>query len=173
MSRNKVRYCTTHCGLNNHGRDIFASVSHHPPISAYFYLTPANKVLITGELRPKSRFLGNSVSTIMEGVNRVRLMGKQEDGGTYPFSHRCGVIRGVRQCCSRVIRIPLTDYVITMPNMYARGEHWSLVSLHSSYYRTPSFPSRYSIWEYGIRAWGYKRRYQRGHRFILRSTVQD
>jgi len=71
--------------------DNLASVSHHPPISAYFYLTPANKVLIAGELRPKSRFLGNSVSTIMEGVNRVQLMGKEEDGSKYHFGHR-GVV---------------------------------------------------------------------------------
>lgn len=42
-------------------------------------------MLIAGELRPKSRFLGNSVSTIMEGENRVRLLGKPEDGGQSPF----------------------------------------------------------------------------------------
>lgn len=56
-------------------------VSHHPPVSAYFYISPANKVRIIGELRPKSKFLGNSVSTVMEGENRVFLMGKPEDGG--------------------------------------------------------------------------------------------
>lgn len=58
-------------------------VSHHPPISAYFYISPANKVQIIGELRPKSKFLGNSVSTNMEGENRIFLMGKPEDGGEY------------------------------------------------------------------------------------------
>ncbi|KAK7041709.1 Oxysterol-binding protein OBPa [Paramarasmius palmivorus] len=72
---------------------IAEQVSHHPPISAFFYISPANRVLILGELKPKSRFLGNSVSTIMEGENRVTLLGKPEDG----------------------------EYVITMPNMYARG----------------------------------------------------
>jgi len=50
-------------------------------------------VRIAGELRPKSKFLGNSVSTIMEGENRVFLMGKPGDG----------------------------EYVLGMPNMYARG----------------------------------------------------
>ncbi|CAE6430945.1 unnamed protein product [Rhizoctonia solani] len=72
---------------------IAEQVSHHPPISAYFYISPANKVRIVGELRPKSKFLGNSVMTVMEGENRVLLMGKPEDG----------------------------EYVISMPNMYARG----------------------------------------------------
>jgi len=68
-------------------------VSHHPPISAYFYISPANNIKIVGELRPKSKFLGNSVSTIMEGENRVSLLGRPEDG----------------------------EYIVTMPNMYARG----------------------------------------------------
>ncbi|KAG8759622.1 hypothetical protein FRC11_001697 [Ceratobasidium sp. 423] len=72
---------------------IAEQVSHHPPVSAYLYISPANKVRIVGELRPKSKFLGNSVMTVMEGENRVLLMGKPEDG----------------------------EYVISMPNMYARG----------------------------------------------------
>lgn len=72
---------------------IAEQVSHHPPISAFYYISPANKVAIVGELRPKSKFLGNSVSTTMEGENRITLMGRPEDG----------------------------EYVITMPNMYARG----------------------------------------------------
>jgi len=72
---------------------IAEQVSHHPPVSAYYYVSPANKVMICGELRPKSKFLGNSVSTTMEGENRVTLMGKPGDG----------------------------EYILTMPNMYARG----------------------------------------------------
>ncbi|KAJ3556405.1 hypothetical protein NP233_g11987 [Leucocoprinus birnbaumii] len=69
------------------------AVSHHPPVSAFFYTSPENHVAIVGELRPKSKFLGNSVSTTMEGENRVSLLGRPEDG----------------------------EYVVTMPNMYARG----------------------------------------------------
>ncbi|KAF9651982.1 Oxysterol-binding protein [Thelephora ganbajun] len=72
---------------------IAEQVSHHPPISAFFYISPMNKLCIVGELRPKSRFLGNSVSTVMEGENRVYLLGRPDDG----------------------------PYVISMPNMYARG----------------------------------------------------
>jgi hypothetical protein len=52
-------------------------------VSAFFYITPANYVSIIGELRPKSKFLGNSVSTTMEGENRVTLLGKPDDGGQY------------------------------------------------------------------------------------------
>ena len=58
-------------------------VSHHPPVSAFFYSSPENYVSILGELRPKSKFLGNSVSTTMEGENRVSLLGRPEDGGKH------------------------------------------------------------------------------------------
>ncbi|KAJ6577117.1 Oxysterol-binding protein [Mycena sp. CBHHK59/15] len=76
-----------------HGYYVAEQVSHHPPVSAFYYISPANRVSILGELRPKSKFLGNSVSTTMEGENRVSLLGNPDDG----------------------------EYVITMPNMYARG----------------------------------------------------
>jgi len=72
---------------------IAEQVSHHPPISAFYYVSPANKVAIVGELRPKSKFLGNSVSTTMEGESRITLTGRPDDA----------------------------EYVLTMPNMYARG----------------------------------------------------
>lgn len=86
-------------------------VSHHPPISAFFYISPMNKLCIVGELRPKSKFLGNSVSTVMEGENRVYLLGRPEDGREYTpmidFQYSFSVL--------------LPAYVISMPNMYARG----------------------------------------------------
>ncbi|KAI8983186.1 Oxysterol-binding protein [Trametes punicea] len=72
-----------------------------PPISAFYYVSPANKVCVIGELRPKSKFLGNSVSTTMEGENRVYLLGRPED----------------------------KEYVISMPNMYARGILWGKMFL--------------------------------------------
>ncbi|KAI0693647.1 Oxysterol-binding protein [Cytidiella melzeri] len=80
---------------------IAEQVSHHPPVSAFYYISPANKLCILGELRPKSKFLGNSVSTTMEGENRVLLMGRPDDG----------------------------EYVISMPNMYARGILWGKMVL--------------------------------------------
>ncbi|CDO74787.1 hypothetical protein BN946_scf185001.g35 [Trametes cinnabarina] len=80
---------------------IAEQVSHHPPVSAFYYVSPANKVCVIGELRPKSKFLGNSVSTTMEGENRVYLLGRPED----------------------------KEYVISMPNMYARGILWGKMFL--------------------------------------------
>ena len=87
------------------------TVSHHPPISAFFYISPENRLTIVGELRPKSKFLGNSVSTTMEGENRITLLGKPDDGGKLP-SLRLHVT---------ISLIVKPDYVVTMPNMYARG----------------------------------------------------
>lgn len=69
------------------------AVSHHPPISAWYFASPANHIELSGDLRPKSKFLGNSAATIMEGGDRARLLDRPEDG----------------------------EYIISMPNMYARG----------------------------------------------------
>ncbi|KAJ1339759.1 hypothetical protein BSLG_005665 [Batrachochytrium salamandrivorans] len=38
---------------------------------AYFFSSPENDVTITGELKPRARFLGNSAATIMEGGSTV------------------------------------------------------------------------------------------------------
>jgi len=34
-------------------------VSHHPPMSAYFYMSPEYHIRIDGLLKPRSKFLGN------------------------------------------------------------------------------------------------------------------
>lgn len=80
------------------GYYIAEQVSHHPvscngsgdcrcgvvlteqPVSAFCYISPRNGILVTGELKPKSKFLGNSAATIMEGEDRIRLLGRPEDG---------------------------------------------------------------------------------------------
>ncbi|PWN37785.1 Oxysterol-binding protein [Meira miltonrushii] len=72
---------------------IAEQVSHHPPISAYFYCSPENNLMIYGELKPKSKFLGNSAANMMGGENRVVLLDRLDDG----------------------------EYQVEMPNMYARG----------------------------------------------------
>ncbi|KAL4399867.1 Oxysterol-binding protein OBPa [Malassezia pachydermatis] len=72
---------------------IAEQVSHHPPISAYYYVSPQNNVLIYGDLRPKSKFLGNSAATLMGGTSHIVMLNRPEDG----------------------------EYLISMPNMYARG----------------------------------------------------
>lgn len=58
---------------------IAEQVSHHPPISAYMYSSPDNNLIFYGELKPKSKFLGNSAATLMGGENRVVLLDRLDD----------------------------------------------------------------------------------------------
>ncbi|PKK64014.1 Oxysterol-binding protein [Rhizophagus irregularis] len=71
---------------------VSEQVSHHPPISAYYYVSPENNIIIVGDIRPKSKFLGNSAATLMQGESKII------------FTNRPGEV-----------------YRIAMPNVYARG----------------------------------------------------
>ncbi|CDS13778.1 hypothetical protein LRAMOSA05952 [Lichtheimia ramosa] len=71
---------------------IAEQVSHHPPMSAYYYASPDNGLMIQGNLRPKPKFLGNSAATIMDGTSHITLTRWNNE-----------------------------TYHVTMPNVYARG----------------------------------------------------
>ncbi|KAJ3414142.1 hypothetical protein HDV05_007004 [Chytridiales sp. JEL 0842] len=71
---------------------VSEQVSHHPPASAYMYACPEHDIILEGDIRPKSKFLGNSAATIMQGSTRINFM-----------------------------NLPGETYIITFPNMYARG----------------------------------------------------
>ena len=71
---------------------VAEQVSHHPPISAYYFANPTHRVVINGFLAPKSKFLGNSAASIMEGRSSIRFLDRPDE-----------------------------EYIVTMPNMYARG----------------------------------------------------
>ncbi|KAF3014539.1 hypothetical protein E8E15_000763 [Penicillium rubens] len=75
---------------------ISEQTSHHPPKSSYFFAAPEHKIRIDGTLKPRSKFLGNSAASLMEGIAILRLMnhGDKEKG---------------------------ERYILTQPNMYARG----------------------------------------------------
>ncbi|KAJ1851695.1 Oxysterol-binding protein OBPa [Coemansia sp. RSA 1822] len=71
---------------------VAEQVSHHPPITAMFYHSPEHRIAIEGDLRPLSRFQGNSVGMLLGGYAKIH------------FLDRPGEI-----------------YEVTYPNMYARG----------------------------------------------------
>lgn len=77
-------------------------LSTNRKMSKRYFTSPANKLAIYGELRPKSKFLGNSAATIMEGASYAYFLDRPEDG----------------------------EYHITMPNMYVfpssplKGWNW-------------------------------------------------
>lgn len=76
----------------NHRVDYFAEqVSHHPPISAFHVACPTAEMFIDGWYYPKSRFLGNSAASLGEGR------------------------------CSLQLKKWGETYVLTWPNVYARG----------------------------------------------------
>ncbi|OBT82802.1 hypothetical protein VE02_09019 [Pseudogymnoascus sp. 03VT05] len=77
------------------GYYISEQTSHHPPKSSYFFMAPEHGIHIDGCLKPRSRFLGNSAASLMEGIAILRLM---NHGGP----------KGEK-------------YILTQPNMYARG----------------------------------------------------
>ncbi|KAJ1961758.1 Oxysterol-binding protein OBPa [Dipsacomyces acuminosporus] len=76
---------------NTNAYFVAEQVSHHPPITAMFYNSPEHHVCIEGDLRPKSRFFGNSVGMILEGYAKIHFNSWGE------------------------------VYEVTYPNMYARG----------------------------------------------------
>ncbi|EEP76845.1 hypothetical protein UREG_01694 [Uncinocarpus reesii 1704] len=81
---------------NSHGYYISEQTSHHPPKSSYFFMVPEHHIRIDGTLKPRSRFLGNSAASMMEGIAILQFLnrGKEKHG---------------------------ERYILTQPNMYARG----------------------------------------------------
>ncbi|POS77251.1 oxysterol-binding protein, partial [Diaporthe helianthi] len=76
---------------------ISEQTSHHPPKSSYFYMAPEHYIRVDGCLKPKSKFLGNSAASLMEGTATLTFLNRGKD------PHK-----GER-------------YFLTQPNMYARG----------------------------------------------------
>ncbi|KAL8701959.1 MAG: hypothetical protein Q9201_004635 [Fulgogasparrea decipioides] len=68
----------------DHTRGYYISeqTSHHPPKSSYFYMAPEHGIRIDGALKPRSKFLGNSAASMMEGVAVLRFVniGKSRGG---------------------------------------------------------------------------------------------
>lgn len=60
---------------------IAEQTSHHPPKSSYFYMAPEHHIRIDGTLKPRSRFLGNSAGSMMEGIAVLRLLNRGGHGG--------------------------------------------------------------------------------------------
>ncbi|KAK0747882.1 hypothetical protein B0T21DRAFT_278521 [Apiosordaria backusii] len=76
---------------------ISEQTSHHPPKSSYFYMVPGHHIRVDGTLKPRSKFLGNSAASMMEGIAILTIQNRGKDP-----------VKGER-------------YILTQPNMYARG----------------------------------------------------
>ena len=62
----------------DHTRGYYISeqTSHHPPKSSYFFMAPEHNIRIDGTLKPRSKFLGNSAASMMEGIAVLRFMNR-------------------------------------------------------------------------------------------------
>ena len=58
---------------------ISEQTSHHPPKSSYFYMVPGHHIRVDGTLKPRSKFLGNSAASMMEGIAILSLLNRGED----------------------------------------------------------------------------------------------
>ena len=74
---------------------VAEQVSHHPPVSAFFFENRKSNVLFNGHIYTRSKFLGNSAACIMEGQSQLYFINRNAE-----------------------------EYVITMPTVYVRGVIW-------------------------------------------------
>jgi hypothetical protein len=63
------------------GYYISEQTSHHPPKSSYFYMAPEHHIRIDGTLKPRSKFLGNSAASLMEGIAILRFTNRGNTPG--------------------------------------------------------------------------------------------
>ncbi|KAK9467373.1 hypothetical protein V1512DRAFT_261047 [Lipomyces arxii] len=92
-------YFTCYWDLSDGTRSYYISeqTSHHPPKSSYFYMNPAHHIRVDGTLVPRSRFLGNSAASLMEGCGYLSFLDHSDFRGN------------------------TEKYELTQPNMYARN----------------------------------------------------
>merc|ERR1719376_733454 len=74
---------------------IAEQVSHHPPISAFYVTNREDGFTISASILAKSKFYGNSLSAILEGVATLSLLPRGEDYKlTMPYAHCKGILMG-------------------------------------------------------------------------------
>jgi hypothetical protein len=77
---------------------IAEQVSHHPPVSAIYCYSPQKNFSVSGILKPKSKFHGNSASNVIEGEILFRIHNFDEDYKVhFPYVVGKGLLWGT-QC---------------------------------------------------------------------------
>ncbi|EKX44699.1 hypothetical protein GUITHDRAFT_163527 [Guillardia theta CCMP2712] len=67
-------------------------VSHHPPISAFHFVNRKAGWILNAAINPKSKFLGNSAASIMDGQASLHILAL---GETYTFNFPSYYVRGL------------------------------------------------------------------------------
>ncbi|BFZ04833.1 hypothetical protein BsWGS_07872 [Bradybaena similaris] len=74
---------------------VAEQISHHPPISAFHVTNRHDGFNINGCILAKSKFYGNSISAILEGVATLTFLERGEDYLiTMPYAHCKGILLG-------------------------------------------------------------------------------
>nr|XP_020826447.1 oxysterol-binding protein-related protein 5 isoform X8 [Phascolarctos cinereus] len=89
------RCCWYHPHTNSHTFYIAEQVSHHPPVSAFHVSNRKDGFCITGSVRAKSKFYGNSLSALLDGKATLTFLSRGEDYIiTMPYAHCKGILYG-------------------------------------------------------------------------------
>ncbi|XP_033095563.1 oxysterol-binding protein-related protein 8-like isoform X3 [Anneissia japonica] len=85
----------THPKTNSRTFYIAEQVSHHPPISVFHISNRKDGFCISGGILAKSKFYGNSVSALMDGVGKLTFLTRGEDYLiTMPYANCKGILYG-------------------------------------------------------------------------------
>ncbi|KAG5367249.1 Oxysterol-binding protein-like protein 7 [Yarrowia sp. C11] len=106
------------------GYYISEQTSHHPPKSSYFYMIPEHNIRVDGTLAPKSRFLGNSAASLMEGATILKFLDIKDAKGqpeeyeiTSPNAYARGILFGrlkYEYCDHSIIKCPALDLTLDL-----------------------------------------------------------
>lgn len=68
--------------------NVLSQVSHHPPVSAFYVTNRHDGYVISGSILAKSKFYGNSLSGILDGLARLTFLKRGEEYRiTMPYAH--------------------------------------------------------------------------------------
>lgn len=79
---------------SDQGNTIYVAeqVSHHPPVSAFHFVNRKSGWQLHAVMQPKSKFLGNSAASIMDGHGVLEVLGLGEE---YEFTFPSYYVRGL------------------------------------------------------------------------------
>ncbi|XP_076160110.1 oxysterol-binding protein-related protein 8 isoform X2 [Ptiloglossa arizonensis] len=74
---------------------IAEQLSHHPPISGFYVTNRQDGYTISGTIIAKSKFYGNSIAAVLDGVAILTMLPRGEDYTmTIPYAHCKGILMG-------------------------------------------------------------------------------
>ncbi|GFR60300.1 oxysterol-binding protein [Elysia marginata] len=89
------RCCWVHPETKSRTFYVAEQISHHPPVSAFHVTNRQDGFNINGCILAKSKFYGNSISAILDGIATLTFLERGEDYYiTMPYAHCKGILVG-------------------------------------------------------------------------------